>query len=200
MADTILQKIYSKKHIPRNWSSIFKKLLPLITKYPFRNMTVVIMPTLSFLYPAKFLQYSQRFFPAPWTSGTSSNLSASLSLSLSFFFFLTSWHVGFQFSGQGSNPCPLHRECRVLTTGSPGKSCEHLSWIFTLWTELNNPEQDTEELSGHGMWPVASKAVWAFFGDHTTPSATTLEMSDNELLYSETWDFTYSLTHDLHFL
>ena len=34
----------------------------------------------------------------------------------------TVWHVGSQFPDQGSNPCPLHWKCRVLTTGPPGKS------------------------------------------------------------------------------
>ena len=31
-------------------------------------------------------------------------------------------HVGSQFSDQGLNLCPLHWECRVLTTGPPKKS------------------------------------------------------------------------------
>ena len=32
------------------------------------------------------------------------------------------WHAGSQFSNHGSNPCLLHCQCRVLTTGPPGKS------------------------------------------------------------------------------
>ena len=36
------------------------------------------------------------------------------------------WHVGSKFPDQGSNPHPLHRQCRVLTTRPPGKFPEDL--------------------------------------------------------------------------
>ena len=39
-----------------------------------------------------------------------------------FLFFLALWHVGSQLSDWGSNPCPLHWKCKVLTTGPTGKS------------------------------------------------------------------------------
>ena len=39
---------------------------------------------------------------------------------------LFSWHMGFQFSHQGSNQCPLNWKHRVLTTGQPGKSLLHV--------------------------------------------------------------------------
>ena len=39
-----------------------------------------------------------------------------------FFFGYTLWHAGSQFPDQGSNPRPLQWNCRVLTTGPPGKS------------------------------------------------------------------------------
>ncbi|KAG5202557.1 hypothetical protein MJG53_011348 [Ovis ammon polii x Ovis aries] len=32
------------------------------------------------------------------------------------------WHVGSYFPNRGSNLCPLHRECGVLTSGPPEKS------------------------------------------------------------------------------
>ena len=38
------------------------------------------------------------------------------------FFFGPCWHMGSQFSDQGSNPHPLHWKRNVLTTGLPGKS------------------------------------------------------------------------------
>ena len=42
-----------------------------------------------------------------------------------FFFFLifgsATWHVGFKFPSQGSNPHPLPWKHKVLTTGLPGK-------------------------------------------------------------------------------
>ena len=39
-----------------------------------------------------------------------------------FLFDYTLWHAGSQFPDQGSNPRPLQWNCRVLTTGLPGKS------------------------------------------------------------------------------
>ena len=39
-----------------------------------------------------------------------------------YFFGLAVWPVRSYSPDQGSNPCPPDWECRVLTTGSPGKS------------------------------------------------------------------------------
>ena len=39
-----------------------------------------------------------------------------------FIYLLGTWHVESEFHNQGSNPCPLHWELGVLTTGPPGKS------------------------------------------------------------------------------
>ena len=39
-----------------------------------------------------------------------------------FFFNNITWHIGSYFPDQGSNPCSLHWQHRVLTTGSPEKS------------------------------------------------------------------------------
>ena len=42
-------------------------------------------------------------------------------------------HAGSQFPDQGSNPCPLHWENRVLTTGPPGKSLVSLlTWVIVI--------------------------------------------------------------------
>ena len=38
------------------------------------------------------------------------------------YFILAVRHAGSQFPDQGSNPCPLQWNCRVLTTGPPGNS------------------------------------------------------------------------------
>ena len=40
------------------------------------------------------------------------------------FFVHTTQHAGSQFSGQGSNQCPLQWKCRVLTAGPRGKSLD----------------------------------------------------------------------------
>ena len=41
---------------------------------------------------------------------------------LQYFLGHAAWHVASQFPNQGSKPCPLHGELRVLITGLPGKS------------------------------------------------------------------------------
>ena len=57
-------------------------------------------------------------------------------------FVCTAQHVGSNFPHQGSNPCPLHWQHRVLTTGPPGKCLEvgHLNctrWpLRAFWLEL----------------------------------------------------------------
>ena len=46
---------------------------------------------------------------------------------------------GIQFPDQASNPGPLHWECRVLTTGPPGKFLEHIytkTFFFNHLTEI----------------------------------------------------------------
>jgi len=55
------------------------------------------------------------------------------------------------FPDQGSNPCPLPWECRVLTTGPPGKS------KAKLWTEHSSPFPSTLRLSP--MYPAF--CLWA---------------------------------------
>ena len=51
---------------------------------------------------------------------------------LPFFFFFFFWlcHLGTLFPNQGSNPCPLHWKHGVLTTGLPGKSLNHATFLF----------------------------------------------------------------------
>ena len=42
------------------------------------------------------------------------------------FFFPTAWGI---FPSQGSSTCPLHRKCRVLTTGPQGSPFPSVSWL-----------------------------------------------------------------------
>ena len=49
------------------------------------------------------------------------------SMEASFFFFPPIMHCMQNFPDQGSNPCPLQRKLRFLTSGSPGKS--HSSFL-----------------------------------------------------------------------
>ena len=51
----------------------------------------------------------------------------------SFFLATIMQHAGSQFPDQGSNPCSLHWENRVLTTGPPGKSLVSLlTWVIVI--------------------------------------------------------------------
>ena len=44
------------------------------------------------------------------------------------------WHAGHQSPVSGSNPCRLHWELRVLTTGLPGKSSGQLLYVASIIT------------------------------------------------------------------
>ena len=52
------------------------------------------------------------------------------------------WHAGFQFSDQGSNPCPLQWKHKVSTTGLSGKSLEETNSTDNVRILENEPFLD----------------------------------------------------------
>ena len=78
--------------------------------------------------------------------------------------------VGFCSLTQGSNPGPLHRECGVLTTGTPGKFPEIFLYyilvlpfsISLLWTPAGSDDNSTLAL-GESQARVNSFLLQRFF-------------------------------------
>ena len=66
-------------------------------------------------------------------------------------------HAGYQFSHQGSNPCPRHWQHGVLTTGLPGRSL-HLSLYCvvseSVFREFSTSVRADKPFSWKGKWIV----------------------------------------------
>ena len=82
------------------------------------------------------------------------------------------WHIGSQFPGQGSNPCPLQWKLRVLAIGSPEKSL--FLKILTILLKYDYYESESascsvvsNSLQLHGLSPPGSSVHGIFPGKNT---------------------------------
>ena len=70
-------------------------------------------------------------------------------------------HEGSWFPDEGSNPCPLHWERGVLTTGPPGKSHSIIYYTGQPSISMGSASKDSVEL---GLWLVESADARGYGG------------------------------------